>query len=365
MDYSMPQLLKALVQQGGSDLHITAGSPPRIRVDGQVIPLNLPAMVPQKTLDLCYSVLTEAQKKHFEQKKELDLSFSIPQIARFRANIFFQQGHVSGVFRVVSHRVLSLDELGAPPILKKLSALPRGLVLVTGPTGSGKSTTLAAMINHINESRYDHIVTIEDPIEYVHQHKNCIVNQRELGDDTTGFAAALKSVLRQDPDVILIGEMRDPETISAALTIAETGHLVFGTLHTNGAVSSMNRIVDSFPPHQQAQIRTQLAMSLEAVLSQTLLPRIEGGRVMAMEILIMNPAVRALIQEGKVQQIYSAMQTGQQGTGMQTMNQALYSLVNRRVIARELAISKSPNPDELQEMFIDSKARGNGPTGRR
>ncbi len=353
----MPQLLKALVQQGGSDLHITAGSPPRIRVDGQVVPLNLPPMTPQKTLDLCYSVLTEAQKKHFEQKKELDLSFSLPQVSRFRANIFYQQGHVSGAFRVVSHRVLTLDELGSPPILKKLCGLPRGLVLVTGPTGSGKSTTLAAMINHINESRYDHIVTIEDPIEYVHQHKNCIVNQRELGDDTMGFSNALKSVLRQDPDVILIGEMRDPETISAALTIAETGHLVFGTLHTNGAVSSVNRIVDSFPPHQQPQVRTQLAMSLEAVLSQTLLPRIEGGRVMAMEILIMNSAVRALVQEGKVQQIYSAMQTGQQGTGMQTMNQALFNLVNRRVISKDLALQKSPHHDELMEMFIDGKTK--------
>lgn len=354
----MPQLLKALVQQGGSDLHITAGSPPRIRVDGHVVPLNLPPMTPQKTLELCYSVLTEAQKKTFEQKKELDLSFSLPNVSRFRANIYFQQGHVSGAFRTVAHRVLTLDELGSPPILKKLCSLPRGLVLVTGPTGSGKSTTLAGMINHINESRYDHIVTIEDPIEYVHAHKNCIVNQRELGDDTMGFAQALKSVLRQDPDVILIGEMRDPETISAALTIAETGHLVFGTLHTNGAVSSMNRIVDSFPPHQQAQIRTQLAMSLEAVLSQTLLPRIDGGRVMAMEILIMNAAVRALVQEGKVQQIYSAMQTGQQGTGMQTMNQALYHLVNRRIISKDLALQKSPHSDELLDMFIDSKAKG-------
>ncbi|MBC7661699.1 MAG: type IV pilus twitching motility protein PilT [Chitinophagaceae bacterium] len=354
----MPQLLKALVQQGGSDLHITAGSPPRIRVDGQIVPLNLPAMLPQKTLDLCYSVLTEAQKKIFEQKKELDLSFSIPQISRFRANIYFQQGHVSGSFRVVSHRVLTLDELGSPPILKKLAALPRGLVLVTGPTGSGKSTTLAAMVNHVNETRYDHIVTIEDPIEYVHVHKNCIINQRELGEDTTTFTAALKSVLRQDPDVILIGEMRDPETISAALTIAETGHLVFGTLHTNGAVSSINRIVDSFPPHQQSQIRTQLSMSLEAVLSQTLLPKVDGGRIMAMEILMLNSAVRALIQEGKVQQIYSAMQTGQNGTGMQTMNQALYTLVSRRIINKELAIQKSPNPDELLDMFVDAKARG-------
>lgn len=357
MDYSMPQLFKALVQQGASDLHITAGSPPRLRIDGQMVPLNLPPLTPQKTLDLCYSVLTEAQKKQFEQKKELDLSFSIPSIARFRANIYFQQGRISGAFRVIAHKVFSLEELGSPPILKKLCTLPRGLVLVTGPTGSGKSTTLAAMINHINESRYDHIVTIEDPIEYVHPHKNCIVNQRELGEDTHSFANSLKSVLRQDPDVILIGEMRDPETISAALTIAETGHLVFGTLHTNGAISSINRIVDSFPPHQQNQVRTQLAMTLEAVLSQTLLPKMEGGRVMAMEIMIMNSAIRALVQEGKVQQIYSAMQTGQSGSNMQTMNQALHNLVTRRLISKDVAMHKSPNPDELLDMLIDNKMK--------
>lgn len=357
MDYSMPQLFKALVQQGASDLHITAGSPPRLRIDGQMVPLNLPPLTPQKTLDLCYSVLTEAQKKHFEQRKELDLSFSIPSIARFRANIYFQQGRISGAFRVIAHKVYTLDELGTPPILKKLCALPRGLVLVTGPTGSGKSTTLAAMIDHINESRYDHIVTIEDPIEYVHPHKNCIVNQRELGEDTLSFANSLKSVLRQDPDVILIGEMRDPETISAALTIAETGHLVFGTLHTNGAISSINRIVDSFPPHQQNQVRTQLAMTLEAVLSQTLLPKIEGGRVLAMEIMIMNSAIRALVQEGKVQQIYSAMQMGQAGSNMQTMNQALNNLVSRRLISKDLALHKSSNPEELLEMLIDNKPK--------
>ncbi len=358
MDYSIQQLLKALVQQKGSDLHITAGTPPRIRIDGQIVPLNLPPMTPEKTEQLCYSVLTEAQRKIFETKKELDFSFSLPGVSRFRANIYYQQGHIAGAFRVIAHRVLTLDELQSPPILKKLSMLPRGLVLVTGPTGSGKSTTLAAMLNHVNETRYDHIVTIEDPIEYVHVHKNCIINQRELGEDTFSFANALKSVLRQDPDVILIGEMRDPETISAALTIAETGHLVFGTLHTNGAISSINRIVDSFPPHQQAQIRTQLAMSLEAVLSQTLLPRVEGGRAMAMEILIMNSATRALVQEGKVQQIYSAMQTGQSGTGMQTMNQALYTLATRRIISKEIALAKSPNVDELQEMLNDFKARG-------
>ncbi len=353
MDYSMTQLFRALVQQGGSDLHITVGSPPRLRVDGQIIPLNLPPLQPQNTMDLCYSVLTEAQKKQFELKKELDLSFSIPNIARFRANIYFQQGHVSGAFRVIAHKISTLDELGSPAIIKKICTLPRGLVLVTGPTGSGKSTTLAAMIDHINQTRYDHIVTIEDPIEFVHLHKNCVINQRELGDDTQSFNQALKSVLRQDPDVILIGEMRDPETISSALTIAETGHLVFGTLHTNGAISSINRMIDSFPPHQQNQVRTQLSMSLEAVLSQMLLPRVEGGRVMAMEIMMINSAVKALIQEGKIQQIYSSMQTGQSGSGMQTMNQALNSLVQRRLISKEVALHKSAHPDELMEMLSD------------
>lgn len=357
MDYSMQQLLRTLVQQGASDLHISSGSPPRLRIDGHVAPLNLPPMTPQKTMELCYSVLTETQKKMFEQRKELDLSFSIPGIARFRANIYYQSGQISGAFRVIPHKINTLDELGSPPLLKNLCALPRGLVLVTGPTGSGKSTTLAAMINHINETRYDHIVTIEDPIEFVHQHKNCVVDQRELGEDTQSFSMALKSVLRQDPDVILIGEMRDPETISAALTIAETGHLVFGTLHTNGAISSINRMVDSFPPHQQSQIRTQLAMSLEAVLSQMLLPKETGGRVMAMEIMRMNSAIRALVQEGKIQQIYSAMQTGQAGSGMQTMNQSLYQLVSRRMITKELALAKSPLPDELQDMMSENKQK--------
>lgn len=351
MDYSMPQLFRALVQQKASDLHITVGSPPRLRIDGQVVPLNLPPMTPQETMELCYSVLTEAQKKQFELKKELDLSFSIPNVARFRANIYFQQGCISGSFRVIAHQVFTLEKLGTPPILKKLCELPRGLVLVTGPTGSGKSTTLAAMLDHINETRYEHIVTIEDPIEYVHQHKNCIVNQRELGDDTQSFSAALKSVLRQDPDVILIGEMRDPETISAALTIAETGHLVFGTLHTNGAISSINRMIDSFPPHQQPQVRTQLTMSLEAVLSQILLPRTGGGRVMAMEIMMMNPAIRSLVGEGKIQQIYSSMQTGQAGSGMQTMNQSLFNLYQKNLISKETALLKSSHSEEMNEML--------------
>lgn len=359
MDYSMQQLLRTLVQQGASDLHISSGSPPRLRIDGHLAPLNLPPMTQQKTMDLCYSILTETQKKMFEQRKELDLSFSIPGIARFRANIYYQSGQISGAFRVIPHKINTLDELAGPPLLKNLCTLARGLVLITGPTGSGKSTTLAAMINHINETRYDHIVTIEDPIEFVHQHKNCVVDQRELGEDTQSFAMALKSILRQDPDVILIGEMRDSETISAALTIAETGHLVFGTLHTNGAVSSINRMVDTFPPHQQSQIRTQLAMSLEAVLSQVLLPKETGGRVMSMEIMRVNSAIRALIQEGKIQQIYSAMQTGQAGSGMQTMNQSLYHLVSQRLITKELALQKSPMPDELEDILIDNRLKKN------
>ncbi len=351
MDYSMPQLFRALVQQKASDLHITVGSPPRLRIDGQIVPLNLPPLNSQQSMELCYSVLTEAQKKHFEIRKEVDLSFSIPNIARFRANIYYQQGAISGSFRVIAHQIVGLDNLGTPPIVKKLCELSRGLVLVTGPTGSGKSSTLAAMLDHINENRHDHIVTIEDPIEYVHSHKNCIINQRELGEDTQSFSAALKSVLRQDPDVILIGEMRDPETIAAALTIAETGHLVFGTLHTNGAISSINRMIDSFPPHQQSQVRTQLTMSLEAVLSQILIPRTNGGRVMAMEIMMMTPAIRALVSEGKIQQIYSSMQTGQAGSGMQTLNQSLLHLYQRNIIAKEVAFQKSSNPDELTEMM--------------
>jgi twitching motility protein PilT len=361
MNYTLPQLLKALIEQGGSDLHISVDSAPRLRIDGQLLPLDLPALSPQDSKQLAYSVLTEEQKREFEQQKEIDLAFSVKNLARFRANVYHQKGHVSAVFRVIPFKVYSLQELALPPIVQHLCTLPRGLVLVTGPTGSGKSTTLAAMVNHINETRRDHIVTIEDPIEFVHTHKNCMVNQRELGQDTNTFSRALKSVLREDPDVVLVGEMRDPETIALALTTAETGHLVFATLHTNSCVSSLNRIIDSFPPHQQLQVRTQLSLSLMAVMSQMLLPAQGGGRVMAMEIMIPNKAIRNLMREDKFHQIYATMQTGQDSSGMQTMNQALMSLLDRRFITNELAMEKSPEPEELEDLIDKRALRGPAP----
>jgi twitching motility protein PilT len=351
MNYSLPQLLKALIDQGGSDLHISADSAPRLRVDGQLLPLNLQALTAADSKSLCYSVLTEEQKREFETNKEIDLAFSVKNLARFRANIYLQKGQVSGAFRVIPFKIYTLDDLALPGILRNLCDLPRGLVLVTGPTGSGKSTTLAAMINHVNENRRDHIVTIEDPIEFVHPHKNCMVNQREVGHDTNSFGRALRSVLREDPDVCLVGEMRDLETVGLALTTAETGHLVFGTLHTNSCVGTLARIIDVFPPHQQHQVRAQLAMSLMAVVSQMLLPAAKGGRVLAMEIMIPNKAIRNLIREDKVHQIYSIMQTGQEDSGMQTMNQALLNLVDRRFISAELALEKSSEPEELEQLL--------------
>jgi twitching motility protein PilT len=340
-----------MLDQGASDLHVCAQTPPRIRIDGRLVPLQLAPLEPRDAMELCYSILTETQKKRFEQQKELDISFSVKNLARFRANIYFEQGSVAGAFRIIPFKIYSLEELGFPPIVSRLCNLPRGLVLVTGPTGSGKSTTLSAMINHINETRFDHIVTIEDPIEFLHHHKNSVINQRELGSDTDSFPRALKSVLRQDPDVVLIGELRDHETVAAALTVAETGHLVFGTLHTNSAVATLNRIIDVFPPAQQSQIRTQLAMSLEAVISQVLLPAKGGGRVQALEIMRINTAVRSLIVEGKMNQIYSQMQVGQEESGMQTLNQALLKLIEKRYIDQETALSKSSQPDELAEML--------------
>lgn len=359
MNYTLPQLLKALIEQRGSDLHISADSPPRLRIDGHLLPLELPALAPADSKQLCYSILTEEQRKEVETNKELDLAFSVKGLARFRANIYHQRGHISGVFRVIPFKIYSIDELNLPPITKHFCSLPRGLVLVTGPTGSGKSTTLAAMINHINENRRDHIVTIEDPVEFMHHHKSCMINQREVGSDTVSFGRALKSALRQDPDVVLVGELRDLETVSLALTTAETGHLVFATLHTNSAVSTLNRIIDVFPPHQQLQVRSQLALSLMAVMSQMLLPANNGGRVMAMEIMVPNKAIRNLIREDKLHQIYSLMQTGQQDSGMQTMNQALLTMVERRFISVDLAIEKSPEPEELEEL-IEKRRNGGG-----
>jgi twitching motility protein PilT len=352
MAANLHQLLKVLVEQKGSDLHITTNSPPQIRIDGKLVPVNTPPLSGVDTKQLCYSVLTDAQKHKFEEENELDLSFGIKGLSRFRGNIFVQRGAVAGVFRVIPYKILTFEELGLPPVARELAAKPRGLILVTGPTGSGKSTTLASIIDKINTDRHDHIVTIEDPIEYLHPHKGCLVNQREVGADTFGFKNALKYVLRQDPDVVLIGELRDLETIEAALTLAETGHLAFATLHTNSAVQTINRIVDVFPPYQQAQVRAQLSFVLEGVLSQTLIPKLGGtGRVLALEVMVPNPAIRNLIREDKVHQIYSQMQVGQDKFGMQTMNQCLFTLYQKRQISLDDALGRSPEPDELKQML--------------
>lgn len=350
---NMHQLLKAMIEKGGSDLHITTGTPPQLRVDGKLFPLKMPPLAPQETKQLCYSVLTDAQKHKFEETNELDLSFSVQKLSRFRGNVFVQRGNVAGVFRAIPFKIMEFEQLGLPPVVADLARKPRGLVLVTGPTGSGKSTTLATIIDRINHDRNEHIVTIEDPIEYLHAHKGCIVNQREIGADTSSFKDALKYILRQDPDICLIGELRDLETIEAALTVAETGHLAFATLHTNSAVQTINRLVDVFPPYQQSQIRQQLSFVLEGVLSQTLLPRANGpGRVLAIEVMVPNPAIRNLIREDKIHQIYSSMQMGQGKFGMQTMNQALASLVDKRLITREDAAGRSADPDELSKLLL-------------
>jgi twitching motility protein PilT len=336
----------------GSDLHVTTNSPPQIRVHGHLVPLDLPQMTPAETKQLAYSVMTDSQKHRFEESLELDFSFGLKGLARFRANVFNQRGATAAVFRLIPFEIKSFNQLGLPAVVSKLCDKPRGLVLVTGPTGSGKSTTLAAMIDKINSERHDHILTIEDPIEFVHMNKNCLVNQRELHADTKSFTDALRAALREDPDVVLIGEMRDLETIESALRIAETGHLTFGTLHTNSATSTINRIIDVFPAHQQPQIRAQLSLVLEGVMCQTLLPTISGkGRAMIMEILVPNPAVRNLIREDKIHQVYSAMQSGQDKYGMQTFNQALATAYLQKLVSLEVALQRSSNPEELQEMI--------------
>ena len=328
---SLHQLLKAMIEKGASDLHVTTGTPPQLRIDGSLIPLKTPPLSPADTKKICYSILTDAQKHEFEEENELDLSFGVKNLSRFRANIFMQRGAVSGSFRTIPFKILSFEELGLPKAAQDLANKPRGLVLVTGPTGAGKSTTIASMLDSVNTSRHQHILTIEDPIEYLHPHKNCIVNQREVGADTDSFKKALKYVLRQDPDVILIGEMRDLETMEAAMVIAETGHLVFATLHTNSCVQTINRILDVFPPYQQTQIRQQLTFVLQGVLSQILIPRASGnGRILACEVMVPNSAIRNLIREEKIHQIYGQMQMGQSKFGMQTMNQSLAGLVQRR-----------------------------------
>lgn len=351
---SIHQLLKTMVEAGGSDLHITTGTPPQLRIDGQMVPLKLPPLQPADTKQLCYSILTDAQKRKFEEENELDLSFGVKGLARFRGNIYMQRGALAGAFRLIPYKFLSFEELGLPPVVNKIAQRPRGLVLVTGPTGSGKSTTLASIIDYINEHRHEHIITIEDPIEYLHPHKKCVVNQREVGSDTHSFKKALKYILRQDPDIVLLGELRDLETIEAALTIAETGHLCFATLHTNSAVQTINRIVDVFPPHQQTQVRTQLSFVLEGVLSQTLIPRADGrGRALAVEVMVPNMAIRALIRDDKVHQIYSQMQMGQEKYGMQTMNQSLFMLFHEKKISLEMAMTRSPDPEELKQMIAN------------
>ncbi|MBC7795421.1 MAG: type IV pilus twitching motility protein PilT [Pyrinomonadaceae bacterium] len=355
---TLPDLLRRMTDLGGSDLHLTTNSIPQVRVHGHLQPLpGYNQLTPADTKQLAYSVLTDAQKHRFEENLELDFSFGLKGMSRFRANLYNQKGAVGAVFRAIPYEIKSFEALNLPPIIKTLCDKPRGLILVTGPTGSGKSTTLAAMIDKINVERHEHILTIEDPIEFLHPHKNCIVNQREINSDTHSFTASLKSALRQDPDVVLVGEMRDLETIEMALRIAETGHLTFATLHTNSAASTINRIIDVFPSVQQSQVRTQLSLVLEGILCQALLPKASGdGRAMALEVLIPNSAIRNLIREDKIHQIYSMMQTGQEKYGMQTFNQALVTLYQKRLISLETAIQRSSNQDELKELI----ERGSG-----
>jgi len=353
------QLLQAMVREGASDLHITCGSPPHFRIDGHLVPLKTAPLTPEQTQQLCLSVLNEKQKQTFLQDQELDLSFGVKNLCRFRANLFMQRGTVAAAFRAIPSNLPEFEKLGLPPVVGRLTNRAKGLILVTGPTGSGKSTTLAAMLDKINRERHHHIITIEDPIEHLHAHRNCIVNQREIGQDTNGFKGALRYVLRQDPDVVLIGEMRDLETVQAALTISETGHLVLATLHTNSALQSINRIIDLFPPHQQSQVRAQLSFTLEAVVSQQLLMKRSGvGRVLVAEVMLATPAIRNLIREDKAHQIYSQMQVGQAKYGMQTMNQALLELVSAGQLAQDDALNHSNDVEELNSM-LQELARSN------
>lgn len=350
--YSLQELLQRMVEMDASDLHITAGSPPVFRVNGDLQKVDGEALTPTDTKTMCYSIINESQKKRFEEDWELDLSFGVKNMSRFRANFFMQRGAVAAAFRVIPYKIRTFDQLNLPKVVTELCSRPRGLVLVTGPTGSGKSSTLAAMIDKINEEQPVHIVTIEDPIEFVHPHKRATVNQRELNSDTKSFKTALKYLLRQDPDVCLIGEMRDIETIEAALTIAETGHLAMGTLHTNSAVQTINRIIDVFPPHAQSQVRAQLSFVLEGIISQQLVQRKDGkGRVMACEVLIPTSAIRNLIREDKLHQVYSAMQSGQGESGMQTMSQALFNSFKQGHISREEAVNRAVYPEEVRQMI--------------
>ncbi len=349
---SLQDLLSLMIEQGASDLHITSGSPPQLRIDGNLRPVNVPPLSPVETKRLAYSILTEKQKKAFEEKNELDLSFGVKNLSRFRANVFMQRGAVSAAIRVIPYKILDFRQLGLPPIVEELAKKPKGLILVTGPTGSGKSTTLASMVDYINRNRHGHIVTIEDPIEFIHSHKNCIVNQREVGADTGSFASALRVVLRQDPDIVLIGEIRDIETMSTALSVSETGHLALATLHTNSTIETINRIIDMFPVNQQNQVRAQLSFVLQGIVAQTLIPKkYGGGRVIACEVMVPNAAIRNLIREEKLQQIYSSMQSGQNDSGMQTMTQDLARLVKNDIISMEEALTLVPHLDEFQAIL--------------
>jgi twitching motility protein PilT len=361
--FSLRALLEEMIERDASDLHITAGERPKLRVDGDITNSKIEAILnPKDTLQLAYSILTEQQKKRFETEDELDFSFGIQNLARFRGNAFKQRGCVSLVIRQIPFQVKTFEQLQLPPIVAQLCEKPRGLVLVTGPTGSGKSTTLAAMVDKINREWKGHIITVEDPIEFIHRHQQCIVNQREVGTDTKSFASALKYALREDPDVVLIGEMRDLETIQAGLTIAETGHLAFATLHTNSAAETINRIIDVFPSHQQSQVRAQLAFVLEGIVTQTLLPKAKGrGRVMACEILVATPAIRALIRDDKVHQIQSSMQAGKKH-GMQTLNDSLYQLYMAREVTMEECLRVASEPNEFLRMIGEPIAGDDGST---
>ncbi len=347
---TLRELLETMVKRNASDIHITVGSSPILRIDGKLTKTEYDVLGPEQTKKLAYSVMNERQRQKFEENSELDLSFGVESLSRFRCNVFMQRGNVAMAVRQIPHKIMSFEELGLPEVVEKLGELPRGLILVCGPTGSGKSTTLAALINKINNEQNMHILTVEDPIEYLHKHRNCLVNQREIHSDTKTFATSLKYALRQDPDVVLIGEMRDLETMEAALTISETGHLAFATLHTNSAAEAINRIVDVFPTNQQEQVRVQLSFVLQAVLCQQLIPRIGGGRVMALEILVATPAIRAVIRDDKIHQIYSLIQAGQK-YGMRTMNQSLFDLYSKKKITFNDAIGRSSNIQEFEEMI--------------
>ncbi len=355
MTVNLHQLLAAMVESRATDLHITTGAAPMLRIDGDLVPLKVPKLGPTETKQLCYSILNEKQKQRFEEDLALDLSFGVKGLARFRANIFQQRNTTSAAFRLIPYEIPPLDALGLPPVVRTLTQKPRGLILVTGPTGSGKSTTLASMIDCINRELHGHIITIEDPIEYLHQHGTCIVNQREVGADTKSFHYALKHALRQDPDALRPGERRDGETMESALAMAETGHLTFGTLHTNSAVQSINRVIDMFPAHRHSQVRTQLSFVLEGVLCQSLLPKIDGGRALAVEVMVPTDGIRALIRDAKIHQVYSQMQLGQATHGMQTFNQSLADLVGRGLVTADVAMRRSSEPNELRGLLESGK----------